>query len=126
MDDLIKIGEAQAHWNVSGTRILKYTVEMYHKGLKEHKLISAPELDILENKATLQAHKWIEKWENLEEKEAKTKEAKIRTEEARKNLEEIENLLLHTLSIDNTINWELLKKRDKFPKKTPPKVAFVK
>ena len=65
-DDGIKVGEAQAHWNVSGTRVLKYTLEMFHEGLKEHKLISAPEIDILKNKAFLQTQKWIEKWEKLE------------------------------------------------------------
>lgn len=127
-DDLIEIGEAQANWNVSGTRILKYSVEMYHKGLKEHKVISAPEIDILENKANLQAEKWIEKWEKLElkrkiseQREANIEEAQKRTEEAKKNLEEIENLLIHTLSIDDTVDWELLKKKENFPEKKPLK-----
>ena len=45
----IQTSQAQAYWNVSGTRILKYTVEIYHKGLNEHKLISAPEIDMLNN-----------------------------------------------------------------------------
>ena len=64
--DQIQTGQAQECWNVSETRVLKYTLEMYHKGLKEHKLISAPELDILENKANLQAQKWTDKWESIE------------------------------------------------------------
>ena len=121
MDDLIKIGEAEAHWNVSDTRILKYTVEMYHEGLKEHKLISAPELDILENKVTLQAQKWVEKWENLELKRKIAEEKEARTEEAKKKLEEISNLLHYTLSIDHTGYWELFKKTDTFPEKKPLK-----
>ncbi len=127
-NNLIKIGEVQAHWNVSGTRILKYSVEMYHKGLKEHKLISAPEDDILENKANLQAAKWIEKWDKLEQKrkiseqrEASIEEAKKRSDDAKKDLEKIENLLTHTLSIDDTVNWELLKKKNSFPEKKPIK-----
>jgi len=49
-NDLIQIGQAQAYYNVSGTRILKYAVEIYHKGLNEHKIISAPEFYILEKK----------------------------------------------------------------------------
>lgn len=113
----IEIGKAQAYWNVSGTRILKYTVEMYHEGLKGHKLISAPENDMLKNKVNIQAQKWIKKWKNLNYIE----EAKSRTEEAKKALEEIENLLIHTLSIDDTVDWELLKKTDKFPGKKPIK-----
>ena len=64
----IQIGQVQAYRNVSGTRILKYTIEIYHKGLNEHKLISAPEIDILNNKADLQTHKWTEKWEIIQSK----------------------------------------------------------
>lgn len=43
-NDQIQFGQAKACHNVSGTRVLKYTLEMFHKGLNEHKLISAPEL----------------------------------------------------------------------------------
>jgi len=46
--DLIRIGKPQAYWNVARTRIMRYTVEMYHEGLNEHKLISAPEMDMAE------------------------------------------------------------------------------
>lgn len=127
-DSLIEIGQAQAHYNVSYSRILKYSVEMYHKGLNEHKIISAPDVAMLENKANLQAQKWSEKWDiistkrkNADEKEANFEEANERTEEAKKALEEIDNLLLHTLSVDDTVNWDSLKKRSRFPEKSPVK-----
>ena len=104
---MIQVGKAEAHYNVAGTKILKYTVEMYHKGLHEHKLVSAPELDILQNKANLQANKWTEKWERIEEKqkvldskEENIEEASLRTEEAINEQIILENLLVHTLSID--------------------------
>ncbi len=135
-DDMIQLGQAQAHWNAPGTRILKYSVEMYHKGLNEHKLISAPETDILQNKVNLQANKWNQKWENLEtkrkaqeEREANQKEAENRTLEAQALLKEIDDILIHTLSVDDTVEWESLKKRDKFstpePEK-PSKKEYVK
>lgn len=124
----IQIGQAQAYWNVSGTRILKYTVEMYHKGLNEHKLISAPEIDMLNNKANLQAQKWTEKWEIIEsnrrvnaEKEANLEEANSRTEEAIESLKQIDSLLIHTLSIDDRVDWESLKKKEKYQEKSPAK-----
>lgn len=127
-DSLIQVGKAQAHYNVSYSRILKYSVEMYHKGLNEHKIISAPTIEMLENKANLQAQKWSEKWEiistkrkNAEEREANYEEAIKRTEEAKKALEEIDNILLHTLSINDAVNWDSLKKRNKFPEKCPSK-----
>jgi len=126
--DQIQIGQAQAYWNVSATRILKYTVEMYHKGLNEHKLISAPDTDILENKANLQAQKWSEKWEIIQskrrvasKKEANLEEANLKTEEAIKFLKQIDNLLIHTLSIDDRVDWETLKKKEKYHEKSPAK-----
>jgi len=125
-DNMIQIGQAQEHYNVSGTRILKYSVEMYHKGLNEHKLISAPEIDILQNKVDLQANKWKQKWETLEtkrkaqeEKEANQKEAENRTLEAQAVLKQIGDILTHTLSVDDTVDWESIKKHDKFPTPKP-------
>lgn len=126
--DQIQIGQAQAYRNVAGTRILKYTVEMYHKGLNEHKLISAPEIDMLNNKANIQAQKWEEKWEFIEskrrvnaDKEANLEEANSRTEEAIESLKQIDSLLIHTLSIDDRVDWESLKKKEKYQEKSPAK-----
>ena len=33
-NDLIQLGDPQAHYNTSHTRILKYSIEMYHRALK--------------------------------------------------------------------------------------------
>jgi len=125
-DDLIQVGRIQEYYNAAGTRILKYTVEMSHHGLNEHKLISAPEVSVLKNKADLQAQKWIEKWEKVEEKreiaeakEANLEEAKKQSLKAIKELEIIDNLLIHTLSIDDKIEWESLKRKSEFPEKAP-------
>jgi hypothetical protein len=108
--DLIQAGQAQAHYNSAGTRILKYSKEMYHTGLNEHKVVSAPEPDILQNKAELQATKWTEKWETIvakqkaqQEKEANIEEAEARSNDAQEALEKVENILLHTLSINDTV-----------------------
>lgn len=128
MTDLLEVGQAQRHYNAAGTRVLKYTVEMLHKGLNEHKLISAPELDMLQNKANIQANKWEEKWNTIEnkkqiaaQKEANAEEAQRQSEEAQNAVSVIDNLLIHTLSVDDTISWESLKKFDSFPNKKPPK-----
>lgn len=127
-NDLIQVGQAQAYRNVSGTRVLKYTVEMFHKGLNEHKLISAPELDMLQNKANLQAQKWSEKWDLIEskrkiseQKEANIEKATYKTEEAIEALNQIDNLLIHTLSVNDTVDWEMMKKKDKFTENKPSK-----
>ncbi|MGM0881801.1 MAG: restriction endonuclease [Bacillota bacterium] len=122
----ITVSTAEAHWNVSGTRILKYSLEMFNKELKEHKILSASDIDILQNKVDLQAQKWSEQWDVLEakrknrqEKEANKEEAIIRTEDAEVALNAIENLLVHTLSINDAVNWDSLKKKENFSEKSP-------
>ena len=120
-EDLVKKEKEQKHWNVNHTKVLKYTVEIYHKGLNEHKNLSAPEFEMLQNKANLQQKKWAEKWSKLQLKkiQAQAKElnqevAKTRSEEAQQELQSIDNLLLHTLNIDDTIDWDSLKSKKKF------------
>lgn len=116
-DDLLMVSDAQTHWNVSGDRILKYSVEMQHLGLHEHKVLSARETDILENKVEMQAKRWADKWDALEEKrlqreekEANIEEAQRMTSDARSTLKELEDLLIHTLTVNDAVDWESLKK----------------
>lgn len=125
-NNLIEVGKVETHYSANYLRILRYTVEMYHKGLTEHKILSAPELDMLQNKANLQAEKWVEKWEKIEarriqieEKKANIEEANIRTEEAQEALRRIDNLLLCTLNIDDAIDWNKLKFRKRFTEQNP-------
>lgn len=129
----ITIGYTEEYWNAAGTRITKYSVEMYDEGLKEHKIVYAPEMDILQNKINLQVEKWNEKWEkvalkqrNLEEKEASIEEATRITEEAVEAIRDIDNLLIHTLTIDDTINWDVLKKYDKYSEEQPSQPSLKK
>jgi restriction system protein len=96
------------------------------QGLNEHKTISAPKIDILEKKANLQVQKWRKRWALVElrrniseKKEASLEEAERRTKEAQADLEKVENLLVYTTSIDDTIDWESLKKKDKFKESKP-------
>jgi restriction system protein len=132
-NNLIHIERPEAHDNAKGTRVLKYTQEMYHKGLNEHKLMSAPDLDILENKVKVQVRKWNEKWNLIEskrrlaeKKEATREEANLKTNAAIEALNQIENLLVHTLSVDDRIDWEVLKKKDEYPEEKPSKPIEAK
>jgi restriction system protein len=132
-DNLLQIGKAVANWNASGTKILKYTLEMSHRGLKEHKVISAPDIEILENKANLQGSKWIEAWQIMENKkkifamkEANAYNATQLTTQAEKAISDVENILLYTLKVDDTINWDGLKRKNDFPEKPPAKPSMPK
>lgn len=116
-EDLIQIGEIENKYSDSlwSPRLLGYKVKMYHKGLKEHKLLSASEKYLLESKVNQQIQKWKVRWN----REVSFEEANLRTAEAQKDIEEIENLLTHTLSIDDTIQWDKLKDRKRFTETNP-------
>ncbi len=116
---LVNIGRVTDHWNTAYTKILKYSVEIYHEGLNEHKLISAPEKAILDVKVVLQVNKWNERWDMIEAKTESLQEAEIRSREAEEDLRRVENLLLHSLSIDNTINWQAVMQRGAFNEPKP-------
>jgi restriction system protein len=118
-EKLIHIGKIEERfsntkysWN---SRLIGYQVSIYHEGLNEHKLLSATERYLLESKMNLQIQKWNERWN----KEVSVEDASLRTEEAQQEIEEIDNLLIHTLSIDDTIQWNKLKARKRFTEKNP-------
>lgn len=127
-DDKIRVGRKQQRINASGTRVLSYFVEMSHEGLNEHKVISAPDAYMLDNKINLQKIKWREKWAIVstrrkldQEREVNLEEADRRTEEAADILKDMENILLDSLKATSAINWEKLKKTEIFLRRTPIK-----
>lgn len=114
-------GRVEGIWNVNGTKILRYQQEIWHEGLKEHKVITAVDRSILDNKVRVQAARWVEKWNGICEKKqiedmkkASADEAIKRTEEAELRLAEVENILLSTLDINDAVDWEILKDKDTF------------
>lgn len=98
-DEQIEYGIPQEHRNASDTRVIKHSIELYHKGLNEHKSISAPGLDILWKKADCQVQAWG----------------------AIEALKKIDNLLIHTLRINFKENRDGLKKNEKYPEIQPSK-----
>lgn len=127
-ENLIKYGHVEKMWNANRTKILKFQQEIWHDGLKDHKVITAPEIDILKNKVKMQVDKWREKWnvvlekKRIEEiKNTKTEEAIKRTKEAEEKLSEIEDILLSTLKVSHVIEWEQLKIKGEFTETYPVK-----
>ncbi len=123
-DNQIKVGRNQACYSASGTRVLRYTVEMSHEGLNEHKLISAPDTYMLNTKVNLQKRKWNEKWETISsrrkinnEKEANLEEANRRTDEAMNALKNVEDILASSLSVNHEVDWESLRRKKNTPNK---------
>jgi restriction system protein len=99
----------------------KYIAEVSHKGLNDYKLLISDDRGILQNKVNSHVAKLEEKWgkivfkENvIKSKDEIQKEADAKTKEAIKALKQIDNLLLYTIDIDDTVDWELLKDKTKF------------
>ena len=125
---LIGYGTVENIMNVNGTKVLRYQQEIWHEGLKEHKVITAPESYILNNKVRVQIEKWNEKWNQILEKKriddlkkASAEEAIRRTKDAQEKIGEVENILINTLEIDHTIDWESLKDRSEYQESYPVK-----
>ena len=124
----IRVGRKQARYSASGYRVLSYFVEMSHQGLNEHKIISAPDEYMLENKIEIQKYKWTDKWAIVsskrkinQERDANFEEAARRTEDATNAQEEIKNILIRSLSVNDAVNWEDLKKKENYPEHKPTK-----
>jgi restriction system protein len=114
--------EVNSRYNV------KYIAEVTHRGLNDYKAFTSTDEDILENKVDNHVAKLEERWEKIVEKknvintkEENLREAQNRTQEAIWALERIDNILRHTLSIDDTIDWDQLKDKSKFKVPKPVK-----
>jgi len=120
-----------------------YQIEVRHKGLHKYRLIKGTERYIVEQKASAQQRAWEELWakkqateavranrqRSVREKEAKKALAAERTAEAQQVFAGIEQTLLHTLTVNDRIEWESLLDYTPFPQSLPsaPKdIAYPK
>ena len=122
----VRFGEIEISESQRGNRT--YRIELWHDGLKKHRLIRGSEFDVVQRKAQLQADDWTKRWEDIQARDAArtTREEKKAlasklTAEAQATLEGLDRTLNHTLSIDDTIDWEQLKDTSKFPERRPVK-----
>lgn len=120
----IQAGELRAKYSATGDRILRYYIDFRHLELNFHKELSAPELSILQNKVDTLMMQWDKKYEVHTKKQdaAAGKEmAEDLTVEAEARRNRLQNTLHHTLSIDDTVDWDVLKDHSKFERKSYPK-----
>lgn len=105
---------------------VRYVAEIRHLGLGTYRILKDKDSWILSNKVEAQFTKWDEQWSKIvnknkaqANKEANQNIAEERTNEAQEKLQEIENILRHTLDIDDTVEWESLKDKKKFKVPNP-------
>ncbi|OGS70594.1 MAG: restriction endonuclease [Flavobacteria bacterium RIFCSPLOWO2_12_FULL_35_11] len=125
--DLIQINYRQEYVGIRTYKI-KYIAEITHRGFNDFKVLTSDHSGILQNKVIAHIAKLEEKWDKIVEKEnifrskeEIQKEANLLTKGAINALKEIDNILLHTLEVDDTVDWEQLKDKTKFNFPTPEK-----
>jgi restriction system protein len=65
-----------------------YRLELWHDGLKKHRLIKSPEPEMVSRKAELQAAEWDERWSHVSarQQDRRSKEGQKSQQEANKRL----------------------------------------
>lgn len=115
-----------------------YTLDLWHDGLKKHRLLRGDSQSIVQLKAQLQADEWQEKWDDVEHRrsqrserslgkqqlEERKSEAADRTADAQEQLRSLASLLHETLKVDDRVDWDTLKNRAEFPEPKPKPVTI--
>jgi restriction system protein len=98
-----------------------YQVEIRHQGLNKYQLIRGNDKYVVEQRAAAIQASWNEMWEKRVEKDTrilniqqKSETAKIITNQAKESFSLLENILKHTLSINDAIDWDSLKDKSVF------------
>ena len=126
-----RLGQLSVRYSARG--IPTYTLELWHDGLKKHRLIRGEAESIVKLKAQLQTEEWAERWAVVDSRERDRSQklagkrhqeerkalAADRTTEAQQELEGLTSLLKATLAIDDTVDWESLKDKKPFPESNP-------
>lgn len=113
----IQAGELRAKFSAAGDRILRYYVDVKHTTLDLHKELSAPELSILQNKVDTLMAQWDKKYAahvKKQDAEVGKELAEDMTAEAELRRDRLRTTLLHTLSVDDAVNWDVLKDHSRF------------
>jgi restriction system protein len=119
--DNIVVGSLNAKWSARGDRILRYYIDVRHRKLNLHKEVSAPELFILQSKMDALMASWDEKFESFSKKQdvlSGYNAAEELTAESIIQLDQLNSILVHTLKVDDRVDWETLKDKSEyeFPK----------
>ncbi len=129
--DNIVIGALDAKWSARGDRILRYYIDVRHKKLNLHKEVSAPEIFILQSKMDALMAAWDEKYEQFTKRQnvlSGHAAAEGLTADAITKLGSLDRILVHTLAVDDRVDWEALKDKRvyDFPKRYPEEMPSTK
>jgi restriction system protein len=110
--DQIDVGPLRAIWSARGDRVLRYSIDLRHKGLNLHRELSAPETFILQGKVDALLASWEDRFGKLRvqnlfrDGRAAADDATVQSQE---RLRSLARILTHTLTINDAVDWETLK-----------------
>ncbi|TWE02289.1 restriction system protein [Pseudomonas sp. AG1028] len=128
---MTRFGRMDTKYSARG--IPSYSLEIWHDGLKKHRVIKGDCEFIIDSKARMQAEEWEQRWEIASERERQkadraackrmAEESKAlalkQTQAAQDELDALSNILKATLEVNDAIDWENLKNKTPFPEKGP-------
>lgn len=106
------VGDLQRKYGRCG--ILSYSLELSHIGLKKHKVIHGPSSAFVQKKASFLAEEWDTRWIEMLETWDLEETALIRSKEAKKELDQLKNIIFPVLNDASDI-IEKLKNVAPFP-----------
>ena len=104
--------------------LTRYEIEVRHNGLRKYQLIRGDDQDAVAQKAQAKMEQWDAIWdrqrqaEDIQEKRSLAAEL---TDESKAALDALDNILLHTLKINDAVDWESLKTLSDYPEPQPAK-----
>ena len=112
------------HWGwvpkaQGGIRSVNWTIENTHTGSKQY--LSGTTVEILENKINRQLKIWFKNFKEDGDKDTLLKNEELAinlTKEAKNTHRSFNNILNHTLSVDDKVNWKSLINSDAYKLKT--------
>ena len=110
-----------------------YAIELWHDGLKKHRVIRDGSQEIARRKAELQVNEWHSRWSAVatrqgelarrvfgrQRQEDRRALAIEQTTDAQSEFDQLSKLLAFTLSVSDAIDWEKLKDKSLFPESQP-------
>ena len=131
-----EIGDLEYYHTASG--LVRYQITVSHSELNQYQVIKGDDSYVVSQKARAKALQWDERWKKKAEGEKKVRERKrnaLRAEErselagelttdALETQERIDQILLHTLSINDAVDWNTFIDNSEFPQVEPSEPRY--
>lgn len=113
----LTVGELRAKPNAARTQVLRYYIDLAHIGLKLHRELSAPDINVLQNKVDTLLASWDQKFDAFQALQAKAAGKSTADEmaaDAEERREKLRSVLLQTLAVNDEVDWEVLKDKQAY------------